>query len=177
MPSLPQLLAQQPPTTSGVHEAMALHAEDVFENLRGILPLFLGKRRLGPYFTLALPNRVTSDSETLLQSIGDLIAVYDLRLVSLLTAIRVNHPDRSPSLCALLLTADNAKALFQLPWELAFDGQGDIAQATRSVLDSEIIPRDVWAQLFQQKPEPAEKAVAYERLVERFGGSDEIPKP
>ena len=38
MPSLQEHLAKQQPATSGIHEAMALHTEDVFDEFAGILP-------------------------------------------------------------------------------------------------------------------------------------------
>ena len=175
---LQQLLAEQPPTTSGIHEAMARHSESIFEEFKGVLPSFLGKRKLGPFINLTLPNAVTQNSEALLQTIGDLILVYNLRLVSMVSAVRLHSEKESePKLGALLITADNAKALFQLPWELELNPDRDVIAASRSTAESEIIPRDIWFQLFTQKADNDTKQFAYDRLVDRFGSADELPQP
>lgn len=176
--SLQQLLAAQAPTASGIHEAAAQHAESIFDEFRGILPFFLGKRKLGPFINVTLPNIVTQDNEALLQTLGDFIRVYDLRLVSFVTAIRLRSDDRAdPKLGALLITADNAKANFQLIWEMTFDSGADIATVTRTNTDFEIISREVWTQFFSQATDEESKRFSYERLVERFGGADQIPSP
>lgn len=175
---LQQLLTEQPPTTSGLHEAMARHSEGIFQEFKGILPLFLGKRQAGPFINLTLPNVVTQSSEALLQTICDFIWVYDLRVISFVSAIRM--PDEvtgESSLSALLITADKAHAYFQLPWKLEFDADNDIVAATRSSTSTDIIPREIWSQLFTAKVTPDTKTIAYDRLAERFGGVDEIPQP
>ena len=175
---LQQLLSEQPPTTSGTHEAMARHAESIFDEFKGVLPTFLGKRKRGPFINLTLPNAITGNSEALLQTIGDLILVYDLRLVSIVSAVRL-HDEKTnePKLGAVLLTADNAKSLFQLPWELTLNTDKDVVDSKRSTSESDIIPRDVWLQLFTQEADDETKLFSYDRLVGRFGGENEIPKP
>lgn len=157
---------------------MARHAEFIFNEFNGILPIFLGKRKLGPFINLTLPNAVTQSSEALLQTIGDLILVYKLRLVSIVSAVRL-HSEKSgdPTLGAMLLTADNATGLFQLPWEIELDSKQDVVAAKRSTADEHIIPLDIWFQLFAQKGDDATKQFSYERLVERFGSEEELPKP
>ena len=176
--SLQQLLAQQPPSTSGVHEAVASHAEDIFKQFRGILPLFLGKRRTGPFINLTLPNAITESSEALLQSLSDLIWVYDLRLVSFVSAVRMRSPeDEEARLKALLITADNARAYFQIPWNLDFDADGDITSAERGASYGEIVPREIWGQIFAKKISDETRTLSYDRLCERFGGPEQIPEP
>ncbi|MEM9157936.1 MAG: hypothetical protein AAGB46_02715 [Verrucomicrobiota bacterium] len=176
MASLQELLTQQPPTTSGVHEAMAQHAEDTFTQLGGILPLFVGKRKKGNYLTFALPNAVTQDNGALLQTLSDIIFVYDLKLASFMTAIRTRvHESSIPKLGALLMTADDAKALFQLPWELEFDSASNLVNSTRSSSDGEIIPRSTWEAFFARTGDLNARQVVYETLIQRFGSQDQLP--
>lgn len=174
--SLKELLAKQPPTTSGIHEAVALHNESVFQNLRGILPMFLGKRKTGSFINLALPNRVTESSEALMQSLSDLIWVYDLCVISFVSAIRMQtEEEEEPNLKALLITADNARSYFQLPWNLSFDSESNISSFERSNVFAQIIPSEVWQQIFAHKISPEAKTLSYDRLEERFGGPENIP--
>lgn len=176
--SLQQLLTEQPPSTSGIHEAVARHSEAIFKEFRGILPFFLGKRQNGPFINLSLPNSVTESSESLLQTIADFIWVYDLRLISFVSAIRMQDEETGNSnLQALLITADKAHAYFQLPWKLSFDAQNDIVSAERSSSASDVIPREIWSQLFTSKVTPDGKTISYDRLIERFGDPDELPQP
>lgn len=178
MASLQQHLVAQPPTTSGIHEAMAQHAEDVFEEFRGILPMFLGKRQLGPFINLTLPKRITQDNSELLQTVADIVLVYNLRVISFVSAVRMQLADSdAPALGALLITADRAKAYFQLPWQLAFDANRDLVQARRSEIDQDVIPRETRDSFFTDGESDQAKQVAYDRLVDRFGGAKELPKP
>ncbi len=176
--SLQQLLTEQPPNTSGLHEAMALHSEAIFKEFKGILPLFLGKRDGGPFVNLTLPNAVTQSSETLLQSICDLIWVYNLRVISFVSAIRIQNEETGKSeMSAMLITADKAHAYFQLPWKLTFDAEQDLTSAERSTSTTDVIPREIWSQLFTTKVTPDSRTISYDRLIERFGSADEIPQP
>lgn len=176
--SLQQLLTQQPPTTSGAHEAVALHSEAIFEDFKGILPLFLGKRRTGSFINLTLPNSVTQSSEALLETVADLIWVYDLKLISFVSAIRMqNEISQQNELKALLITADSAHIYFQLVWHLDFDQEDDIKKATRSPSQFDIIPREIWSQLFGTKVKPDTKTFSFDRLEERFGGVENLPQP
>ena len=179
MPSLQQLLVEQTPTTSGIHEAMARYSEFIFQEYKGILPLFLGKRQAGPFLNLSLPQSIISDQATLIRSLEDLISVYDLRVVSFVSAARMRRSESEEAqLGAILITADQAKAQLQLAWEISFDDQSDIAAAQRSnELEYEIIPRATWGRIFQQSPSAHQKEAAYHRLTQRFGGSDQIPAP
>ncbi len=175
--TLQQLLAQQSPSTAGVHEAVAQHSESIFEEFHGILPFFLGKRRRGTFIQLSLPKNVTEDTEALLQTVSDLILVYELKLASFVSAVRMR--DRKTGLAkigAMLLTADNAGNSFQLHWEMEFDGNSDISSARRSDGEATVIPTEVWQQIFSQKQEAEAKTFCHERLVSRFGGPDSIPK-
>ncbi|MBK1878198.1 hypothetical protein [Pelagicoccus mobilis] len=176
--SLQQLLSQQPPNSSGHHEAMALHTEAIFKEFKGILPFFLGKRDQGPFISLTLPNSVTESSEALLQTVADLIWVYNLRFISFVSAIRMQDEEKgNTQLQALLITADKSHAFFQLPWKLTFDNNDDIVSASRSSASTDIIPREIWSQLFASKVTPDAKTISYDRLVERFGDTDELPQP
>lgn len=176
--SLQQLLSQQAPTTSGHHEAMALHTESIFKEFKGILPFFLGKREQGPFISLALPNAVTASSEALLQTIADFIWVYNLRYISFVSAIRMqDEKSGKTQLQALLITADKAHSFFQLPWKLTFDENEDIVSANRSNAQSDLIPREIWSQLFASKVTPDTKTISYDRLIERFGDAEELPQP
>ncbi|MDQ8180899.1 hypothetical protein [Pelagicoccus sp. SDUM812005] len=176
--SLQKLLTEQPPNTSGLHEAMALHSEAIFKEFKGILPLFLGKREGGPFVNLTLPTAVTESSEALLQTICDLIWVYNLRVISFVSAIRMpNEETGENEMSAMLITADKAHAYFQLPWKLAFDENQDIVSSQRSSLATDIIPREIWSQLFAAKVTPDSRTISYDRLIERFGSADEIPQP
>lgn len=176
--SLQQLLTQQPPTTSGLHEAVALHSEAIFEEFKGILPFFLGKRDKGSFINLTLPNSVTASSEALLQTIADFIWVYDLRVISFVSAIRMQDEETGESaLQALLITADKAHAYFQLPWKLTFDEENDITASSRSSQSTDVIPREIWSQLFATKVTPDSRTVSYDRLIERFGDPEELPQP
>ncbi len=176
--SLQKLLTEQPPNTAGLHEAMALHSEAIFKEFKGILPLFLGKREGGPFINLTLPNAVTQSSEALLQTICDLIWVYNLRVISFVSAIRMQDEESGESaLSALLITADKAHAYFQLPWTLTFDEHQDISSSKRSTQSTDVIPREIWSQLFATKVTPDSRTISYDRLIERFGSADEIPQP
>ncbi|MDQ8199139.1 hypothetical protein QEH56_13305 [Pelagicoccus enzymogenes] len=176
--SLQKLLTEQAPNTSGLHEAMALHTEAIFKEFKGILPLFLGKREGGPFVNLTLPNSVTESSEALLQTICDLIWVYKLRVISFVSAIRMpNEETGQHEMSALLITADKAHAYFQLPWKLTFDENQDITAAQRSTAASDLIPREIWSQLFASKVTPDNRTISYDRLIERFGSADELPQP
>lgn len=176
--SLQQLLSQQAPTTAGHHEAMALHTEAIFKEFKGILPLFLGKREAGPFISLTLPNAVTESSEALLQTIADFIWVYNLRFISFVSAIRIQDEETGENkLQALLITADKAHTFHQLPWKLSFDSNEDIVAAERSTSSSDLIPREIWSQLFASKVTPDAKTISYDRLIERFGDAEELPQP
>lgn len=179
---LTQHLSEQPPNTAGIHEGVARHSEDIFEEFKGILPFILGKRRAGPFINVTLPNVVTGSSESLLQTLTDFIWVYDLRLLSFVSAIRMRDEESGDSsLSAVLITADSAHAYFQLPWKLEFDGNDDLVKATRSEAGSEagsdLVPREIWSQLFASKPSPEQKTFSYDRLVERFGDPEQLPQP
>jgi len=176
--SLQQLLSKQPPTTSGAHEAFAQHSEAIFSDFKGILPLFLGKRRSGPFIHLKLPRSIIQDSEALLQSISDMVWVYDLRLFSFVTTIRMQDASSGQSrLRALQITADSAHLYQQLVWHLDFDAEDDIVAFRRSSAEPDLIPKEIWSQLFAAKPTPESRIFSFERLAERFGGEDEIPEP
>lgn len=178
MANLQQLLIDNPPTTPGVHEAMAQYAERIFEELNGILPLFLGKKHLGSYINLTLPNDAVQSSATLVETLGDLILVYNLRLASFVTSVRTQtNVDSESKLGALLITADHTKSILQLPWSLEFDADSKLAQHSRSETQGDVIPADVWGSLFSREANLATKAESYARLVERFGGEDQLPKP
>ena len=168
--TLQQLLLDNTPNTSGVHEAMAQYAEHIFEELNGILPLFLGKKHLGSYINLTLPNAAVQSSETLIETLGDLILVYNLRMASFISSVRAQTtPDGEPKLGALLITADHTKTIFQLPWTLDFDDNAKLIQHNRTQAQGEVIPSDTWASLFITEANLATKATAYARLVQRFG--------
>jgi len=157
---------------------MALHTEAIFKEFKGILPFFLGKRENGPFISLTLPNAVTESSEALLQTIADFIWVYDLRFISFVSAIRMQDEETGEQrMQALLITADKAHAFFQLPWKLTFDSENDIVSSERSSATTDIIPREIWSQLFASKVAPDARTISYDRLVERFGDSDELPQP
>ncbi|EDY83852.1 hypothetical protein VDG1235_3479 [Verrucomicrobiia bacterium DG1235] len=176
--SLQKLLTEQAPNTAGLHEAMALHTEAIFKEFKGILPLFLGKRDGGPFVNLTLPNAVTESSEALLQTICDFIWVYNLRVISFVSAIRIqNETTGANELSAVLITADKAHNYFQLPWKLKFDDNDDISSSSRSSNASDLIPREIWSQLFAAKVTPDSRTISYDRLIERFGTADEIPQP
>lgn len=176
--SLQQLLSEQPPTTSGIHEAVARHTEGIFTEFKGILPLFLGKRRTGPFINLTLPNAVTQSSEALLQTLSDFIWVYELRAISFVSAIRMQDEEtQANELRAILITADSAHAYFQLPWKLEFDSEDDISSYSRSSSGMDIIPREIWSQIFATKVKPETKTFSFDRLIERFGDVDELPQP
>ena len=177
MPSLQEHLAKQQPATSGIHEAMALHTEDVFDEFAGIMPLFLGKRKLGSFVSLALPTEVTGSRDLLNSCLADLISAYDFRVVSFVSAIRAHSDtDQEPRLGAILITADNAKNLYQLPWILEFDSQANLTSHSRSEATGEIIPSEVWLSYFQQSREADEKQSAYNRLLEVFGDTSLLPE-
>lgn len=157
---------------------MALHTEAVFKEFKGILPFFLGKREDGPFISLTLPTSVTQSSEALLQTIADFIWVYNLRFISFVSAIRMQDESSGKTkLQALLITADKAHAYFQLPWKLDFDENEDIASAERSSSSADVIPREIWSQLFASKVTPDGKTISYDRLVERFGETEDLPQP
>jgi hypothetical protein len=175
MPSLQQRLTENSPATSGIHEAMAQHAEDTFDSLKGILPLFLGKRNSGPFVVLTLPNQTMRSRASLLSALSDLIIAYDFRLVSFVSAIQARtSEDDDPKLGAILVTADNAKALFQLPWELDFDAESNLTGYRRSEADGEIIPAASWNAFFQRSS-PEARRPAYERLVNLFEDASQLP--
>ena len=177
MPSLEQRLSEQSPTPSGIHEAMARHGEDIFDQFQGILSVFLGKRNQGPFLTLAIPKQISQSRETLLSSLTDLIAAYDLSLVSFVSAIQSrSESDEVPKLGAILITADNASSLYQLPWQLEFDSEANLVSHTRSETDTDIIPLDTWRSFFEQSPGPAEKQTAYNNLLLTFGDPNAIPE-
>ncbi|MEC7906441.1 MAG: hypothetical protein VYC82_04390 [Verrucomicrobiota bacterium] len=177
MPSLEQRISEQSPTPSGIHEAMARHAEDIFDQFQGILPVFLGKRNQGPFLTLAIPKQISQSRETLLSSLTDLIAAYDLSLVSFVSAIQSrSESDEIAKLGAILITADNASSLYQLPWQLEFDSEANLVSHTRSETDTDIIPLDTWRSFFEQSPGPAEKQTAYNNLLLTFGDPNAIPE-
>ncbi|MDQ8202448.1 hypothetical protein [Pelagicoccus sp. SDUM812003] len=176
--SLQQLLSQQPPTTSGIHEAVALHSEAIFKQFRGILPFFLGKRESGPFINLTLPNSVIQSSDALLQTLSDLIWVYKLKTVSFVSALRVKETeDGEAAMKALLITADSKSAYFQLLWDLDFDEHADITASRRSERDIEVLPKELWSQIFSMKVPADARTLSYDRLAERFGGEEEIPQP
>ncbi len=178
MATLQQLLIDNPPSTQGVHEAMAQYAEHIFEELNGILPLFLGKKHLGSYINLTLPNAAVQSSQTLVETLGDLILVYNLKLASFVSSVRAQSSENSePKLGALLITADHTKTILQLPWTLEFDSDAKLSGHFRSEAQGEVIPSDVWASLFSREANLATKASSFARLVERFGGEDQLPKP
>lgn len=177
MPTLQERLAEQQPATSGIHEAMALHTEDVFDELGGILPLLLGKRKLGSFVTLALPKEITGSRDLLLSCLADLISTYDFRVVSFVSAIRAHsETDEEPRLGAILITADNGNNLYQLPWTLEFDSQANLSSHSRTEATGEIIPSKTWLSFFQQTRESDERQSAYDRLVERFGDASLLPE-
>ncbi|HCR30554.1 MAG TPA: hypothetical protein DIV79_11105 [Opitutae bacterium] len=177
MPSLEQRLSEQAPNPSGIHEAMARHAEDIFDEFQGILPIFLGKRTQGPFLTLAIPKQISQSREILLSSLTDLIAAYELSLVSFVSAIQSRAaPEENPKLGAILITADNASSLYQLPWQLEFDSEANLASHTRSETETDIISLDTWRTFFEQSPGPAEKQTAYNNLLLTFGDSSAIPE-
>ncbi len=177
MPTLQQRLAEQPPNTSGIHEGMALHCEDVFDSFNGILPLLLGKRKGGPFISLTLPKTCLQSRASLLTALSDLIGVYDLQLVSFVSAVQTRVAENDPPrLGAILVTADNADSLFQLPWELEFDAESNLRQHTRSEASGEIVSRDTWRSLFDQQLDRAEKDNAYQQLLENFGDPSQLPK-
>lgn len=177
MPSLEQRLFEQAPTPGGIHEAMARHAEDIFDQFQGILPIFLGKRAQGPFLTLAIPKQISQSRETLLSSLTDLIAAYELSLVSFVSAIQLRSgSDESPKLGAILITADNASSLYQLPWQLEFDADANLVSHSRSETDMDIISLDTWRAFFEQSPGPAEKQTAYNNLLLTFGDPNAIPE-
>lgn len=176
--SLQKLLTEQPPTSSGIHEAVAQHSEAIFKEFQGILPLFLGKRRTGSFINVTLPNAVTQSSEALLQTISDFIWVYDLRVISFVSAIRMqNEKTEENELQAMLITADSAHAYFQLPWQMEFDSENDIKSFKRIESGSDIIPREIWSQIFSTKAQPDTKTFSFDRLIERFGDVNELPQP
>jgi len=177
MPNLQQRLSENQPTTSGIHEAMASHAEDVFESFKGILPIFLGKRKLGPFVALTLPRQTIQSRVTLLSTLSDLILAYNFRLVSFVSAIqaRTNVND-DPKLGAILITADNAKGLFQLPWDMQFDAESNLIEFNRTEAEGEIISTESWLAYFQRKSGPDTRRVAYERLVNLFEDETQLPE-
>ena len=177
MPSLEQRLSEQAPNPSGIHEAMARHAEDIFDEFQGILPIFLGKRTQGPFLTLAIPKQISQSRETLLSSLTDLIAAYELSLVSFVSALQSRAaPEENPKLGAILITADNASSLYQLPWQLEFDSEANLVSHTRSEAETDIISLDTWRTFFEQSPGPAEKQTAYNNLLLTFGDPSAIPE-
>lgn len=176
MPDLQQRLSENSPATSGVHEAMARHAEDVFESLKGILPIFLGKRKLGPFVTLTLPRPTTQSRTKLLSALSDLIIAYNFRLVSFVSAIKArSSEDDAPRLGAILITADNAKALFQLPWGMTFDDASDLIDFERIEAEGEVIPSETWLAFFERSASPETRREAYDRLVNLFEDESLLP--
>ena len=175
MPSLQQRLAENSPATSGAHEAMAQHAEDTFESLKGILPIFLGKRMAGSFVVLTLPNQTMRSRATLLSALSDLIIAYDFQLVSFVSAIQARASEADePQLGAILITADDSKALFQLPWELKFDADANLVGYDRSDAEGEIIPAQSWNTFFQRKA-PELQRPAYDRLLNLFEDPSQLP--
>jgi len=179
MKSLQQRLAEQPRSTHGAHEAMALHAEEVFAELKGILPLLLGKRQNGPFINLALPKAVTQSRQSLLQSARDLALCYQLTLVSFVAATRNRDQQTGEvALGALLLTADEEGANLQLPWALSFDDEANLTSFSRAEPSGEVVARHEWKLVFERDPKDGTARMdAYDRLVGAFGGKEELPEP
>jgi hypothetical protein len=98
-------------------------------------------------------------------------------VVSFVSAIRAHSDtDQEPRLGAILITADNAKNLYQLPWILEFDSQANLTSHSRSEATGEVIPSEVWLSYFQQSREADEKQSAYNRLLEVFGDASLLPE-
>lgn len=155
---------------------MASHAEDVFDSFKGILPIFLGKRRLGPFVALTLPRQTIQSRVTLLSAISDLILTYNFRLVSFVSAIQARTKvDETPKLGAILITADNTKALFQLPWDMRFDDESNLIEFKRTEAEGEIISSESWNAFFERKADPEIRRAAYERLVSLFDDETQLP--
>ncbi len=76
----------------------------------------------------------------------------------------------------MLVTADNASSLFQLPWELEFDADSNLRQHTRSEASGEMIHGGTWQSLFAQNLTDDEKDAAYQQLLEEFGDASLLPK-
>ncbi len=177
MQNLQQRLSGQEATTAGIHEAMAQHVEDIFKEFQGILPLLLGKRTLGSFVTLTLPQELGRSREQLLATLSDLIVAFDFRLISFISAIQSRKsPEDPPTLGAMLITADNANRLLQLPWELEFDSESNLIAFERSSAEGEVISGETWLSFFQTSLEIDEKEAAYDRLVEQFGDASLLPK-
>ncbi len=176
MDSLQQLLAKNSSSTSGIHEAMASHAEDVFESFKGILPIFLGKRELGPFVALTLPRETTQSQVKLLSAISDLILAYNFRVVSFLSAIQVRTCENDlPKLGAILITADAAKTLFQLPWDMQFDRESNLTEFKRTEADGEVIPSESWNAFFQRGGDTKSRRMGYDRLIPLFEDKTQLP--
>ena len=176
MDSLQQLLAKNSSSTSGIHEAMATHAEDVFESFKGILPIFLGKREIGPFVALTLPRETTQSRAKLLSALSDLILAYNFRVVSFLSAIQARaSEDDTPKLGAILITADAANSLFQLPWDMQFDSESNLSGFNRTETEGEVIPSQSWVTFFQRGGDTELRRIAYERLVALFGDGTQLP--
>lgn len=156
---------------------MALHSEDVFDEFGGILPMLLGKRKLGSFVTLALPKEITGSRDLLISCLADLIFAYDFRMVSFVSAIQArSETDDEPRLGAILITADNGNNLYQLPWTLEFDNQSNLSSHSRSEAAGEIIPSETWLSFFQQSREEEEIQSAYDRLLTLFGDASLLPE-
>ena len=176
MDSLQQLLAKNSSSTSGIHEAMATHAEDVFESFKGILPIFLGKREIGPFVALTLPRETTQSRAKLLSALSDLILAYNFRVVSFLSAIQARaSEDDTPKLGAILITADAAKTLFQLPWDMQFDSESNLSGFNRTEAEGEIVPSQTWTTFFQRGGDTGSRRIAYDRLVTLFEDETQLP--
>ncbi|MCH6257343.1 hypothetical protein MLD52_12355 [Puniceicoccaceae bacterium K14] len=178
MPSLQELLIENQPTTSGIHEAMAQHAEQVFEELHGVLPIFLGKRKTSGFINLSIPTKALQNRDILLATLSNLIKTYNLSVASFVSTIRAQFPgSEEPQLAAILITADSSNAVFQLPWELQFDATSNLSAFKRTHAEGFTIDEATWKEMFQETKNLADKAEAYGNLVEVFGGEDQLPRP
>lgn len=178
MSSLQELLLENQPTTSGVHEAMAQHAENIFDELHGVLPLFLGKRKNGGFINLTIPAPALQNRDVLVATISNLIKTYNLKVVSFVSTIRAQFPGSDePKLAAILITADSDKTIFQLPWELQFDESSNLSAHNRTQADGLTIDEETWEEMFKDSKNLAAKAEAYGHLVEVYGSEKELPRP
>lgn len=178
MPTLQELLLENQPTTSGMHEAMAQHSENIFDELHGVLPTFLGKRKSAGFLNLNLPNEALRSRELLVQTISNLIKTYNLTAVSFTSTIRAQFPGNDePQLAAILITADSSKTIFQLPWSLQFDETSNLSAHNRTQAEGLIIDEATWEDMFRKTPNLAATAEAYGNLVELYGGEDQLPRP